>query len=86
MLREMLDQEEKTREILEKVQKHQLPSSSLISLPASLPPKVPIYHSLIYIDILTCMCFSIYIVYTYAAEQVKFPSLDRVKKQQNYNM
>lgn len=44
MLREMLDQEEKTREILEKVQKHQLPSSSSISLPASLPPKVPIYY------------------------------------------
>ncbi|CAA7050408.1 unnamed protein product [Microthlaspi erraticum] len=40
MLREMLDQEEKTREILEKVQKHQLPSSSSISLPASLPPKM----------------------------------------------
>ncbi|CAN8301061.1 unnamed protein product [Cochlearia groenlandica] len=41
MLREMLDQEEKTREILEKVQKNQLPSSSSsISLPASLPPKM----------------------------------------------
>lgn len=44
MLREMLDQEEKTREILERVQKHQLPSSSSISLPSSLPPKVPIYY------------------------------------------
>ncbi|XP_010483724.1 PREDICTED: uncharacterized protein LOC104762179 isoform X2 [Camelina sativa] len=41
MLREMLDQEEKTREILEQVQKHQLPSSSSsITLPASLPPKM----------------------------------------------
>ncbi|CAH2072107.1 unnamed protein product [Thlaspi arvense] len=41
MLREMLDQEEKTREILERVQKHQLPSSSSsISLPSSLPPKM----------------------------------------------
>jgi len=41
MLREMLDQEEKTREILEQVQKHQLPSSSSsLTLPASLPPKV----------------------------------------------
>ncbi|KAJ0261361.1 Uncharacterized protein HA466_0044960 [Hirschfeldia incana] len=40
MLREMLDQEEKTREILERVQKHQLPSSSSVSLPASLPPKM----------------------------------------------
>ncbi|BAB09845.1 unnamed protein product [Arabidopsis thaliana] len=41
MLREMLDQEEKTREILEQVQKHQLPSSSSsLTLPASLPPKM----------------------------------------------
>ncbi|XP_006280106.2 uncharacterized protein LOC17875702 [Capsella rubella] len=41
MLREMLDQEEKTREILEQVQKHQLPSSSSsITLPSSLPPKM----------------------------------------------
>ncbi|ESQ42272.1 hypothetical protein EUTSA_v10012852mg [Eutrema salsugineum] len=40
MLREMLDQEEKTREILERVQKHQLPSSSSVTLPASLPPKM----------------------------------------------
>ncbi|XP_009131904.1 uncharacterized protein LOC103856546 isoform X1 [Brassica rapa] len=40
MLREMLDQEEKTREILERVQKHQLPSSSSVALPASLPPKM----------------------------------------------
>ncbi|KAL0887291.1 hypothetical protein Bca101_011274 [Brassica carinata] len=43
MLREMLDQEEKTREILERVQKHELPSSSSsssVTLPASLPPKM----------------------------------------------
>lgn len=45
MLREMLDQEEKTREILEQVQKHQLPSSSSsITLPASLPPKVRVHQ------------------------------------------
>ncbi|CAH8376884.1 unnamed protein product [Eruca vesicaria subsp. sativa] len=40
MLREMLDQEEKTREILERIQKHELPSSSSVTLPASLPPKM----------------------------------------------
>lgn len=39
MLREMLDEEEKTREILERVQKHEHPSSSSVTLPASLPPK-----------------------------------------------
>ncbi|RID41464.1 hypothetical protein BRARA_J01424 [Brassica rapa] len=40
MLREMLDEEEKTREILERVQKHEHPSSSSVTLPASLPPKM----------------------------------------------
>lgn len=50
MLREMLDEEEKTREILERVQKHEHPSSSSVTLPASLPPKVPTFNT----------CFSIY--------------------------
>lgn len=74
MLREMLDQEEKTREILERVQKHQLPSSSSVALPASLPPKVHIIplYMLLHIPL-----------YIRVEEQVKFLSLDRVKKQQN---